>query len=142
MEDLEVAAMAAIASAMEHLEKVELDEGARQRVLTWMVSRWGPFPGAPSPASSASAGSSRPEVAYHAGQEVEVELERLGRKPRQAQGRLEDGTLVVVDDGEELMGQRVRVYVTQVRPTVRGVMLFGRVLAPAEVERSASAYGE
>jgi hypothetical protein len=111
--------MHAIAQAMSHLE--ELDEAARARVLSWMVSRWGPFPGAQAPVSRADASE------YYAGQEVEVDLSRPGRKLRQATGMLEDGTLVVVEDAEHLLGETVRAVVKTVRPTSRGAMLFARV---------------
>ena len=113
--------MNAIAQALSHLD--DLDEPARNRVLTWMVSRWGPFPGASGlvPRGDASA--------YHAGQELEVDLARPGRKEAQATGVLEDGTLVVVDDAEHLLGETARVIVKTVRQTSRGAMLFARLAA-------------
>jgi hypothetical protein len=121
MDDPEVAAMDAIAGGMRLLD--ELDNGARERVLAWVASRWGPFP------SAAPAGSMTEADGYHAGQELEIELTQVGRKERQARGFLEDGTLVVVDEADHLLGDRVRVAVNAVRRTQRGTMLFASLLS-------------
>lgn len=119
MDDPEVRAMGAIAEAMSTLE--ELDDAARQRVLTWMMHRWGPFPAA------APAPQPEPEAPYSSGQELDVYLDRRGRKESQAQGDLEDGSLVLVDDADHLLGQTARVVVTNVRRSRRGFMVFAKL---------------
>lgn len=126
MDDPEANAMNAIAGAMARLD--ELEEDARSRVLTWMVSRWGPFPGTPERARR-----SPDHAPYREGQTLEIELSAPGRREHQAVGYLDDGNMVVVEDARHLIGSRVRVDVTAVRPQSRGRwIVFAQVIAPGE----------
>ena len=129
MEDPEAIAMNEIAGAMARLE--ELEEDARARVLTWMVSRWGPFPGAQERYRRAPAA----EAPYREGQALEVELTAQGRRDLQAVGYLEDGNMVVVEDARHLIGTRARVEVTATRPQSRGRWIVFARVAEGEEER-------
>ena len=124
-EDPEVAAMKVIAGAMRQLDEFELDAAAKQRVLAWMISRYGPNGSSVEPAR---------REAYEEGQELELALSGPGRKPGQAKGNLDDGTLVIVDDAEHLVGDKARVIVKKVRSTTRGVMVFARLPRPERMD--------
>jgi uncharacterized protein YacL len=64
------------------------------------------------------------------GEELRVQLQREGREAGQGVGFLEDGTMVVVDQGRRLVGQEVAVVVTSALQTSAGRMIFAR-LRPA-----------
>lgn len=59
------------------------------------------------------------------GDEIGLKLIRSGESAKQAVGYLSDGTLVVVDDGEHLIGQEVTVAVRNIHQTTAGKMVFG-----------------
>jgi uncharacterized protein YacL len=61
------------------------------------------------------------------GEHLDVDLLQQGREIRQGVGYLEDGTMVVVEDGEELIGQTVTTTVTRVLQTSAGRMIFARL---------------
>jgi uncharacterized protein YacL len=60
------------------------------------------------------------------GEILNVRLVKPGDQIGQAVGYLEDGTMVVVEQGKALIGQEVPVVVTSVYPTPAGRMIFGR----------------
>lgn len=61
------------------------------------------------------------------GDVVRVALTRPGREPGQGVGHLDDGSMVVVNDGEELVGAgEVELEITSVVPTSMGRILFAR----------------
>jgi len=63
--------------------------------------------------------------AVHAGDPLELELVREGRQPGQGVGYLDDGSMVVVNGGAELVGQgTVAVEVASIVPTAAGRMVF------------------
>ena len=62
-----------------------------------------------------------------AGEELDVELIRKGKEPRQAVGYLEDGTMIVVSDAENKVGHRVSAIVTSVLQTHAGKIIFARL---------------
>lgn len=64
----------------------------------------------------------RPPLAV--GEIITVTPKRKGREPGQAIAHLEDGTMVVVEQGVELIGQTVRVAVSSVISTAGGRMAF------------------
>lgn len=66
----------------------------------------------------------RPPVG--AGDEVNVLLLKAGKEAGQAVGYLDDGTMVVVEKGRELLGQEIAVSVTSVLTTANGRMVFAR----------------
>lgn len=54
-------------------------------------------------------------------------MTREGNQPGQGVGYLEDGTMVVVENGKPYIGETVEVMVTQVIQTERGKMIFAEV---------------
>ncbi len=61
------------------------------------------------------------------GEELYVQLVRDGREPHQGVGYLDDGTMVVVENGKRLVGAATEVTVTSVLQTVAGRMIFAKV---------------
>ena len=60
------------------------------------------------------------------GELLQVRLVKPGDQIGQAVGYLDDGTMVVVEQGRNLIGQDVAVVVTSVYPTAAGRMIFGK----------------
>lgn len=60
------------------------------------------------------------------GETFEVRLVKDGKESNQAVGYLEDGTMVVVDNGRRYLGTSVKVSVTSVLQTASGRMIFAR----------------
>ena len=67
----------------------------------------------------------RPEV--QPGDELSLKIVREGKEAAQGVGYLEDGTMVVVNDAKELIGQRRPVVVTGALQTPTGRMVFARL---------------
>lgn len=61
------------------------------------------------------------------GEMLEVKLSREGKEYNQGVAYLDDGTMVVVDNGRPLIGQQVRVAVTSVLQTSAGRMIFAKL---------------
>ena len=57
---------------------------------------------------------------------LRVQVLREGKEPGQGVGFLEDGTMVVVEQGRRLLGQEVPVVVTSALQTSAGRMVFAR----------------
>lgn len=57
---------------------------------------------------------------------MEVKLIKEGKEATQAVGYLDDGTMVVVDNGKSYLGRNVEVLVTSVLQTSAGRMIFAR----------------
>lgn len=70
------------------------------------------------------------------GEGLEVKLVKEGKEPNQAIGYLDDGTMVVVDNGRRQLGGIVRVTVTSVLQTSAGRMVFARPEGDARSDRS------
>lgn len=60
------------------------------------------------------------------GDELSVEIHREGKQPGQGIGHLDDGTMVVVEQGRRYISQTVTVEVTNVHSTPAGRMVFAR----------------
>lgn len=58
---------------------------------------------------------------------LELQIIREGNQMGQGVGYLEDGTMVVVENGRPHIGETVEVVVTQVHQTERGKMIFGEI---------------
>jgi len=61
------------------------------------------------------------------GEQLVIKLIKEGKEHNQAVGYLDDGTMVVVEDGRRLIGQEVRVTVSSVLQTQAGRMIFTKL---------------
>ncbi|MGE5197309.1 MAG: PIN/TRAM domain-containing protein [Deltaproteobacteria bacterium] len=61
------------------------------------------------------------------GEQMQVKLIKEGKEHNQAVGYLDDGTMVVVEEGRRFIGQEVRVVVTSVLQTQAGRMIFTKI---------------
>lgn len=60
------------------------------------------------------------------GEQMNVLIIKAGESPGQGVGYLEDGTMVVVEQARDQVGQSIRLTVTSVLQTAAGRMIFGR----------------
>ncbi len=60
------------------------------------------------------------------GEEMEVELIKEGKEEGQGVGYLDDGTMIVVDEGINYIGENIEVLVTSILQTAAGRMIFAR----------------
>jgi uncharacterized protein YacL len=60
------------------------------------------------------------------GEELHVQIIRDGKEPHQGVGYLDDGTMIVVEQGRRLIGEATDVVVTSVLQTVAGRMIFAK----------------
>lgn len=58
------------------------------------------------------------------GEDMKVKIVQAGKERNQGVGYLADGTMIVVENGDKLMGQEVPIEVTRVFQTVAGKMIF------------------
>lgn len=61
------------------------------------------------------------------GETLSLLILRRGEQPGQGVGYVEDGTMVVVEDGEPYIGQTVMLIVTSAMQTSAGRLIFGRI---------------
>jgi uncharacterized protein YacL len=61
------------------------------------------------------------------GEEMHVAIVRDGKEAHQGVGYLEDGTMIVVENGRRLIGEEADVQVTSVLQTVAGRMIFAKI---------------
>ena len=62
------------------------------------------------------------------GEMIEIRLIKEGKEYNQGVGYLEDGTMVVVDNGRRMIGQNVNLVVGSVLQTAAGRMIFAKLL--------------
>jgi uncharacterized protein YacL len=60
------------------------------------------------------------------GEEIEVSIIREGKNPNQGVGYLDDGTMVVVESGEGLIGKKAKTIVSAVHQTEAGRIIFSK----------------
>jgi uncharacterized protein YacL len=60
----------------------------------------------------------------HAGEYINIKIQRYGKEARQGVGYLEDGTMVVVNGGAEHIGDVIKAQVLSVKHTSSGRMIF------------------
>jgi uncharacterized protein YacL len=60
------------------------------------------------------------------GEELRVQVIRDGKEPHQGVGYLDDGTMIVVEQGNRLIGDSVDVLVTSILQTSAGRMIFAK----------------
>jgi uncharacterized protein YacL len=61
------------------------------------------------------------------GETIPLYISEQGEQARQGVGYLDDGTMVVVENGEDYRHQEVLVSVSSILQTSRGRMIFGRL---------------
>jgi uncharacterized protein YacL len=61
------------------------------------------------------------------GEDVSVKVIKEGKEPGQGVAYLDDGTMVVVENGSKYMGKNIDVMVTQILQTTAGRMIFAKV---------------
>jgi len=61
------------------------------------------------------------------GEEFIVKLVKPGENPGQGVGYLADGTMVVVDEGKQYLGDEVTATVTSTHQSSAGRMIFGKL---------------
>jgi len=71
------------------------------------------------------------------GESLRVQVLREGKEPGQGVGFLDDGTMVVIEQGRRLLGQEVPVVVTSALQTSAGRMVFARPRSAGEDTRDA-----
>lgn len=64
--------------------------------------------------------------AYLAGDSLDLKVLREGKEPTQGVGYLNDGTMVVVEEGRSYLGSEIQVVVTSALQTSAGRMIFAR----------------
>jgi uncharacterized protein YacL len=64
------------------------------------------------------------------GEDLRVALIKEGKEPHQGVGYLDDGTMIVVENGRRMVGETVDVSVTSALQTAAGRMIFARVKRP------------
>ena len=69
------------------------------------------------------------------GEKMRIKVIRAGEEPGQGVGYLEDGTMVVAEQGRDHVGEDIEITVTSVLQTSAGRMIFGRLGAPAPASR-------
>ncbi len=60
------------------------------------------------------------------GETLEIKILQEGKEPGQGVGYLDDGTMVVVEDGRRYIGRTIRVEVTKTLQTAAGRMIFAK----------------
>ncbi len=60
------------------------------------------------------------------GEKVEVKVVKTGEEPHQGVGYLDDGTMIVIENGNDHVGEVISMTVTSVLQTSAGRMIFGR----------------
>jgi uncharacterized protein YacL len=74
------------------------------------------------------------------GEEINVKILREGKETGQGVAYLDDGTMIVVDNGRKQMGKAVEVIVTSVLQTPAGRMIFARLKEDAIREKGKDYY--
>lgn len=75
-------------------------------------------------------------IVHLPGETLEVKLVQAGQEKKQAVGYLDDGTMTVVDDARDLVGQTVEVTITRALQTAAGSMMFARLVSRRKPEQS------
>ena len=81
-------------------------------------------------------------VVHLPGEKIDVELVQPGQDKKQAVGYLDDGTMVVVDDARELIGQTVGVEITRALQTTAGRMMFAKRISAKKSSHDVSRHAK
>ena len=61
------------------------------------------------------------------GEEMAVKVVKEGKEPNQGVAYLDDGTMIVIENGKRVMNEEVEVVVTSVLQTAAGRMIFAKL---------------
>jgi uncharacterized protein YacL len=67
------------------------------------------------------------KLVFLPGESIEVNVIQEGKESGQGVGYLDDGTMVVVEDGRSHLNRKINVTVTKVLQTAAGRMIFARM---------------
>lgn len=70
------------------------------------------------------------------GEKIKIKLVHLGKDPKQGVGYLNDGTMIVVEDGAQEVGREVHAEVTRMLQSSAGRMIFARTKAENKPQHS------
>ena len=76
------------------------------------------------------AGALKPSV--YVGEDLNINILREGKEPKQGVGYLDDGTMVVVDNANSFIGEFIDVTITSILQTSAGRMVFGKLKGSEE----------
>lgn len=62
------------------------------------------------------------------GEPLKIKMLHIGKDPKQAVGYLPDGTMVVLENGADLVGQEITMEVTRLLQASAGKMIFGKLM--------------
>jgi uncharacterized protein YacL len=112
---------------------VFLAQSMRAKLLTtdYNLAKMAEFHGVPWLNLNSLAKSLRPELML--GERLDVDLVKAGKEDGQAIGYIEDGSMVVVNNGRGHIGHRVQAEIVSVLPTAGGKMIFARHVGEAEM---------
>lgn len=126
-----------IESAVAKREEVDaklvfLAQSMRAKLLTtdYNLAKMAEFHGVPWLNLNTLAKSLRPELML--GERLDVDLVKPGKEDGQAVGFIEDGSMVVVNNGRQHIGRRVQAEIVSVLPTAGGKMIFARQIEENE----------
>ena len=106
------------------LLKLAMDLGAKVFTNDYNLNKVADVQGIPILNINDLANSLKPVVIP--GERMEVDVIKKGKGKNQGVGYLEDGTMVVVEDGQDLIDQTIKAKVTSVLQTSAGRMIFVR----------------
>ena len=106
------------------LLKLAMDLGAKVFTNDYNLNKVADVQGIPILNINDLANSLKPVVIP--GEKMEIEVIKKGKGKNQGVGYLEDGTMVVVEDGQDLIDQTIKAKVTSVLQTSAGRMIFVR----------------
>jgi uncharacterized protein YacL len=111
---------------------VFIAQSMRAKLLTtdYNLAKMAEFQGVPWLNLNKLSKSLRPELMI--GERMEIELVKPGKEESQAIGYLADGSMVVVTDARQHIGQHVGVEIVSLLPTGAGKMIFARMAADSD----------
>lgn len=113
-----------LAAVDEKLMRLAVDSGASLATVDFNLTKVARVRGIEVLNLNEAAGALRPN--FLPGDVIELRIAKAGKEPGQGVGYLEDGTMVVVQDGRDLIGTEAAIEVTTVLQTSAGRMIFAR----------------
>lgn len=73
-----------------------------------------------------------------AGEKLHIKVQRFGKEPRQGVGYLEDGTMVVINNGGDFIGESIETQVISLKQTSAGRIIFTNAMVKASSTQETS----